>query len=188
MTGIRLVRGLEWARTCSWPAQIPHPRPRRGSAKAAGLAYERALAGVMPEAKPGQWFEFWDAQGHGWCQVDLMLEGASTVLVMEAKYSWIPEAQVKLTGLYCPVVARALGKPALGITVAKRLVPELRGSGAKVAASLGEAVALAREGIPVVWHWLGSGPLLGARTSSPNLTKAPGKVPMLGRSGGMPLG
>jgi hypothetical protein len=173
--GPRQIRDLEWAKTCLWPGAIPHPRPRKGSAKAAGLAYERALARQLgPEATPGQWFEFCDSAGHGWCQTDLLLVGRQQVLVMEVKYSWVPDAQAKLAGLYLPVVQRALGRPALGLVVAKRLTVETRGQ-ARVAASLGDAVALARAGQKVVWHWLGpgSGPCVAGLRPAPPLTAAP---------------
>lgn len=148
--------GLLEARRCGWPPRIGHPHPRRGSAKAAGLAYERSLAGALPGAVHGQWFQFRDAAGLGWCQVDVFVEGQREVLVMEVKYSWILEAHEKLERLYLPVVRMALGKPTLGLVVARRLDPEMVRQRVLHAEDLAQALALARRGRACL-HWLGSG-------------------------------
>lgn len=170
MTHLRLANDLQWARACaSWPSPIPRPRPRRGSAKAAGLAYERALAAALPGCQHGVWFEFCDQAGHGWCQTDILLAGRNAVLVLEAKASWVPEAQAKLTGLYLPVVQMALGLPTLGIVVTKRLVPEVRASEASIVSDLASAVEAAKRHQVVVWHWL------GREVPGPHLRASPAK-------------
>lgn len=148
--------GLVEARRCGWPPRIGHPRPRRGSAKAAGLAYERSLAGVLPGAVHGQWFQYRDSAGLGWCQVDILVEGQREVLVLEVKYSWVLEAHEKLERLYLPVVRMALGKPTLGLVVARRLDSEITREGIQYAGDLGLALALARRGRACL-HWLGPG-------------------------------
>ena len=149
MTGLRLVRGLKWARGCQWPAQIPHAKPRRGSAKAAGLKSERELAEVLPGAKHGLWWEFEDLLGHGWCQTDLLIEGGDAALVIEAKLSWVPEGQEKLSGLYIPVLEEALRKRIYGLVVVKRLVPGVK---VPITRDLASAIAQVKLGLEVVWH------------------------------------
>lgn len=149
-------QGLVEAHRCGWPPRIGHPRPRRGSAKAAGLAYERSLAGALPGAVHGQWFQYRDAAGLGWCQVDVLVEGQREVLVMEVKYSWVLEAHEKLERLYLPVVRMALEKPAVGLVVARRLDSEMKSAHVSHSGDLGSALALARQGRACL-HWLGSG-------------------------------
>ena len=95
------------------------------------------------------------------------------MLVLEAKASWVPEAQTKLTGLYLPVVQMALGLPTLGIVVTKRLVPEACASGASIVSDLASGVAAAKLGKKVVWHWLGGG--LAASAPGPHLRASPTK-------------
>lgn len=156
---------LRWARRFDgWPARIARPRPRRGSAKALGLAYEAQLAGAIgPGAVHGQWWEFEDSSGHGFCQTDILIEGSGRALVLEVKYSWLLEAHEKLERLYVPVVSAALGKPAFGLVVAKRLVPEIRQAEITYKSDLAMASAAASAGRACL-HWLGPGhPVMAAR-------------------------
>ena len=149
----RIVRGLKWARRLSGrPAAIPKGRPR--GQKALGVRYERDFAREVPEAMPGIWFEFEDSNGHGWCQVDFLLPWAGRVLVIEAKYTWVAEAQVELEGLYLPVV-KAAGLPSpVGLVLCKKLVPKM--GNVEVVNSIDAALDAPR---PVL-HWIGNGPLL----------------------------
>ncbi len=150
---MRLVQGLRWARALEgWPSFMPKPRARRASAKAAGLAYERALRLEIPSALP-VWFEFEDRLGRAWCQVDGLILGRQSALVLEAKLTWLLEAHLKMEGLYLPVVSRALQLPTFGIVVAKRLLPECRQISHS---SLDSALRDARLGRRAVWHWQGS--------------------------------
>lgn len=146
MTEYRRIVGLKWARECERPKCIPKGRPR--GRKAAGLRYERQLAKALPEAKHGQWFEFEDVNGRGYCQTDLLLHlGGWGIAILECKYTWTLEAQRQLDLLYRPVVERAFMLPVRCVVVCKVLVPE-----APLAApTLGEALASGR-----VWHWLGA--------------------------------
>lgn len=160
--------GLRWARRFDggWPLVVPKPRPRRGSAKALGLAYERALAEALGDgAQRGVWWEFEDAAGRGWCQTDLIVEGAQ-VLVLEVKYSWLLEAHEKLAQLYVPVVQMALGKPAFGLVVARRLMPGIRQAGIIYCSDLKLAAAHAKFR-PACLHWLGPGhPLMAQQKAA----------------------
>lgn len=126
-------------------------RPR--GAKAAGLRYERLLAKALPAAKHGQWFEFEDQNGKGLCQVDLMIQLLSGVLILEAKYTWTAEGHAQIEQLYMPVVAAAWGVPTAGLVVCKKLVPGMQG--VAVAGDLDTALRHLAVGQRTVLHWLG---------------------------------
>ena len=149
----RKVKGLQWAcQLAGRPKIIPLGRPR--GVKALGLRYERALARAVPMAKHGLWFEFLDANGPGFCQPDLVIEGQEAVLVLEVKLSWVPDGHTQIEELYRPVLAACCKKPVYGVQVTRNLRP---GMGAvTVVGSLQEAVAEAKAGRLVCWHWLGT--------------------------------
>ncbi len=149
----RVVSGLQWAKACSRPACIPKSRPR--GKKAAGLRYERSLASALPWATHGQWFEFEDYKGHGWCQPDVFFELSGHIFVLEAKYTWTEAGFRQIEGLYAPVLRNAFRKPVHGVQVCKVLVPEMGGS--QVYRSLTDACDGAAAGGKVVLHWIGAG-------------------------------
>lgn len=150
----RRVYDLRWARAAARPVGLPVGRPR--GAKAAGIRFERAVAAGLPKAKHGLWWEFEDGAGRGVCQTDLVIVGADQVLVLECKYTWTEEAWEQLRGLYLPVVAMALGRPALGLQVCRMLRP---GCSDRVVHELKAGFGLALEGHRVAWHWTGLAPL-----------------------------
>lgn len=151
----RIIDGLKWASKCERPSCIPEARPGRGP-KGMGIRYERALSWALPEAVHGQWFEFEDSRGLGYCQTDLLLEqGPSRVLCLECKYTWTPIGHMQLERLYRPVVEEALGREFFGVQVCKVLMPETARQ-ARIVSRLEdvrELAGLAR----CVWHWLGTG-------------------------------
>lgn len=156
----RVIEGLRWAEAReSGPWGSKGSRPR--GAKALGVAYEKALAKALPDATRGAWWEFEDANGGGWCQTDLLLVGSGSVLVLEAKLSWVMQGHSQIELLYKPVLEMALGKPVLGVVVCKALRSGMPGS-VTVVGDLPSALALARAGRRPVLHWIGSGPLLAA--------------------------
>lgn len=149
---IRQIDALAWARPCQRPIGIPVGRPR--GAKLAGIRYERSLANALPAAKHGQWFEFEDWNGRGFCQPDLLLGCDGICWVLEVKYSWTIDGHRQLEGLYLPVVARAIDRPVHGLVVCRRLTEGMKG--VRVARSLDEARHLVMGGCRVAWHWLGT--------------------------------
>lgn len=156
----RVIEGLRWAeRRAEGPWGGRGSRPR--GAKALGVAYEKVLARELPDAKRGQWWEFEDANGLGWCQTDLLLEGRESALVLEAKLSWVMQGHSQLELLYRPVVELALGKPMLGVVVCKALRSGMPAS-VHVVSDLPSALILARSAKRPVLHWIGSGPLFPA--------------------------
>lgn len=102
----------------------------------------------------GQWFEYCDRNGRGFCQPDFIQLSHQGVLILECKLTDTPEALTQLTELYYPVVSEALGMAVRGIVVVKNLTN--LSDRARVCGSLAEA--LARPGIPLL-HWLGRGPI-----------------------------
>ncbi len=129
----------------------------------------------MPGAEHGSWFEFEDRHGRGWCQVDLLLPRLPSVVVLEAKYSWVAEGHSQIELLYKPVIELALGKSVLGLVVCRRLVPAMPSS-IVVTGDFNQAIAAASAGKRVVWHWLGvSGlaPRKGARVKSHRIALSP---------------
>ncbi len=151
----RVIEGLVWARKAlegPWPSAKRRPRGAKGQ----GVKYENALAKALPSAKHGQWFEFQDRNGKGWCQTDLLIELPDGVLVLESKYSWVPEGHTQLENLYRPVVERVWQKPMLGVQVCKNLAVGCR---IETVMRLDDALAVAKQRRPVVLHWLGNVPL-----------------------------
>lgn len=148
---MRKIESLRWANKCEAPDFIPSPH-LRGSA-AAGLRYERAFHSAVGGIR-GQWFEFEDFNGAGWCQTDVILGD----VIFECKLSWTWDAIKQLTWLYIPVVEKALGKKMRGVVVTRNL----RGVQAvPIARSLREARKLMElTPIPVL-HWLGAPAQLG---------------------------
>ena len=163
----RTIEGLIWARQAEEkPAFVRKSRAR--GAKALGLRYESALAKRIPGAKHGQWYQFQDKNGLGWCQPDFVafiLED-STYLVLECKHTWTAEGHSQLEKLYLPVLKMVDSTSAgetceprrfLGIQVCKHLAPGMQGI--EVARNLGDAYRLAGEGARVAWHWIGGVPV-----------------------------
>lgn len=149
----REIRGLIWAKACNRPSCIPKSRPK--GKKAAGLRYERELAKVLKGGVHGQWFEFEDSNGHGWCQPDLFFEREGKIWVLEAKYTWTEAAYRQIEGLYVPVLSAALRKQVRGIQVCKVLRPESTRD--LICRSLGEAIEGSAQSKRVCLHWLGVG-------------------------------
>jgi hypothetical protein len=150
----RIVQGLYTAKRCERPSSIPVGRPR--GAKAQGLRYERALASSLPTAIHGQWFEFRDANGPGWCQTDLLLTVDDYVVVLESKYTWTAVGHSQVELLYKPVLQMALRKQVLGIVVCKVLTNGM--NGIAVTGNLAEAIELSKTE-RVALHWLGKSEL-----------------------------
>lgn len=146
------------ARLIDRPACIPKSRPR--GTRAAGLRYERSLAKYLPSASHGQWFEFEDKFGAGYCQPDFLLNfRPRCMIVLECKLSWTFDAVEQLDNLYRPVVEKVFGVPAVGIVVTKNLA-RLPPGYWKICATLGAAVEAAEKSQMSIWHWLGTARLV----------------------------
>lgn len=144
---------LHFARLIEQPSCIPKSRPR--GTRAVGLRYERSLAKYLPSASHGQWIEFEDRNGAGFCQPDFLLNFRPRCMVMlECKLSWTFDAVEQLDNLYRPVVEKVFGVPAVGVVVTKNLT-NFPGYW-KVCPTLGAAIEIAKQEQMSVWHWLGT--------------------------------
>ena len=154
----RRIEGLKRAIPLSdRPSCIPLSKLR--GAKAAGLRFERALHKSLKGSILGQWFEFEDALGHGYCQTDLLFSlpvrpKGGLVVVVECKYTLVPGAHSKLSSLYIPIVEKALGCRAAGVVVVKNLDPRYRRG--RIFTSLHDAAYAAFDsGYPTLLQWSG---------------------------------
>lgn len=154
----RQISGLVWAKLLATrPRSIPQSRPR-AKAKQAGLRYERAVALAIGGCVHGQWWEFCDRNGHGYCQTDVTIDTGKLLVVLESKYTWTPDAYVQLEGLYLPVLRHHFNssRHVIGFQITK-VLKDLRGC--RVARSFDEACRMSMSGERVVLHWLGVGNL-----------------------------
>jgi len=150
---MRHITDLEWARTCEHPRCIPKTRRLYG-AKAAGIRYEKSVAKAIPGAIRGQWFEFYDANGHGYCQTDVLVIGKANTLVIECKLTDTEQAYEQLSRLYLPVVSMAFERHVIGLVVVRHLTKT--SPRARVHENIIEAISL---GGGLV-HWLGNSALV----------------------------
>jgi hypothetical protein len=149
----RTIIGLSWAK-----AEVAGPfearRTPRG-VRGLGVRYEREVAKALgPGARAGQWFQFEDANGPGWCQTDLLVVGKRNALVLEAKLTWLSGAHRQIEQLYRPIVEKVYGLVVLPVVVCKNLVPGMPGD-YQVVAGLAAALEVARAGGRAVLHWRG---------------------------------
>ena len=146
----RIVDGLTWAAETGRPSGLPVTRPR--GSKGAGLRYEKEISKALGrEMIRGQWWEFRDKNGYGYCQTDLFREGDRFCLVLETKYTWCPEGHSQLELLYRPVVEFVTRKPMLGIQVCRALKPDMPGE-IKIVNDLQSAIEVAKMGRLSVLH------------------------------------
>lgn len=99
-----------------------------------GLLYERKAAKMLKTVIPksmtiehGPWFYYTASEGvSGACQPDILIHDNDFgyIIVVEIKNTWVPGAIMKLRALYCPVVAKALGRPTKPLVLVKNLTPD----------------------------------------------------------------
>lgn len=144
---------------------LPKAAAKRG-AKAAGLRYEARVAAAIPIAQHGQWFEFEDRNGMGWCQPDIIAKVLERqIIVLEVKYTWTMEGHRQLESLYLPVLEAAFGCRVWGMLIARRLLPVM--AGIQVVAELGNGLEQIADGHRACLHWLGEGQILGSEICKP---------------------
>lgn len=156
----RAVTNVTYSAPCLRPSFIPASRPR--GAKALGLRYERAFAKAVPSATHGQWFQYTDDSGPGWCQPDFLLESRKRVVIIEVKLTDYLGALAQIENLYRPVLRAAYPeKKVLGLVVLRHLSATPKG--VKVWSSLREALSASEDapsGAAPLLHWLGTGVLV----------------------------
>ena len=153
----REVQGVRWVKVLAGrPGCIPQGRPR--GAQGRGVKFEGAVAAIGPEAAHGVWFEYEDAAGHGYAQVDFLWRHAGGAVIGEAKLTWRREAYVQLRRLYFPLLRVLLpGMGVGGVVICKNVTRDTPRD--EVVGSLASALDRASKGsmIPVL-HL----PLVGA--------------------------
>ena len=161
----RKVDRLAWARPCSRPNVLPRRKVDYRNLKAVGLRYERAVGIAVERLRignvlRGQWFEFFDANGHGYCQPDILVIRRDDVVVLECKLTEVDEAEAQLEDLYVHVVRRVYKLPVKGIVVARHLT-RLTNT-ARVYDGLQAALQASDGTLPghsPILHWIGRGPI-----------------------------
>jgi len=158
MTLVRQVLDLKHAARCE-PGAMPAPS---NAAARIGLNYERKVGKQLSALadrnglnfEPQPWFRFTDRYGTNHCVPDFVLyyPNQGTVLVIEVKYTFVPDAIVKLQGLYVPVIERTNAnfkvKP---LVICRNLIVGVR----QTIDTVREALAV-DVGVPVL-QWLGHG-------------------------------
>lgn len=157
--GHRVVKGLKWARLSpDGPFASGIKRPR--GAKREGLRYEKQIANAFAgTAKHGQWITFEDKNGLGWAQPDILFPKGNELFVLEAKYTWVPEAHTQIGQLYLPLLEAVFESSRIfGIVMVKALVPAAKRH--FICSTMERAMEIARmSGEAPVMQWLGTGPL-----------------------------
>lgn len=99
----------------------------------------------------GQWFNFVDDNGFGYCQPDALLETKDFVFILECKLTYTDWAWPQLRKLYKPIVEHVFQKPTITIQVCKNMyfVPN------NLINCLSEIVDSPKDGC-LTWHFLGS--------------------------------
>lgn len=158
---LRAVHGLKRVEKLDgWPEQIPKPKPRKKSAKAEGLRYEKRAAEMLAsltgrfagaEVLHGQWLRYFDANGPGLAQPDvLVVPRRGPICIVEAKLTYRPSAEYKLKNLYSPLVKKLyLRRKQRLICITKNLTPDC--ATLTRITTLEEAVSQNLNFC--VWHW-----------------------------------
>ena len=129
-----VIRGLRWAKALDdRPRFISSPRIK--GIQRAGLIYENRIANYMKalygdKVLHGQWYEFEDRRGLGWCQPDIIVlpdKDRKFILVLECKLKATKKAWVQLNYMYRPVLERIYPQTEIRLVqVVKNLNKELK--------------------------------------------------------------
>lgn len=135
-------------------------KPRLRGARAKGITYENKIGKrLKKEAESGelfgelrlsQWFSFFDKNGHGYCQTDILVITPSLVFILECKLTYTEWAWSQLRELYKPVVEKVFERPSIVVQVCRNL--HYLPSG--MIGSLQELIDNPKDGNNV-WHILG---------------------------------
>lgn len=134
-------------------------KPRLRGAQAKGMTYERHVyrtlkrwyeRGELPgELLYSQWFSFTDANGHGFCQTDILIVTSSFIFILECKLTCTDWAWPQLRELYKPVVERVFKRPAITVQVCKNIYT----APTKGITSIVELMDSPKDGL-LTWHFL----------------------------------
>lgn len=150
---IATYRVIDGLRLCTLLDQRPSciPRPGGKGSKALGRTYEKKIGKLVKRTYPdlisGQWFEYYDNNGRGYCQIDHYLVFNEQVLVLECKLTQTSVAWGQMHELYKPVLEHMYKRPVTCVQVCKHVVDRT-----PTISELSEA--LAKPGSYFLWHRL----------------------------------
>jgi hypothetical protein len=163
---IRQASGLQWALPIP-PGVLPKPESAAGKL---GLTYQRRVGKALSlvAAKIGAslttepWFRFQDNLGLGQIVPDFVFETGDLTLIIEVKFTFVPEGLEKLHGLYLPVVKLTTCGRVRGLLICRNLTPAaiqdshciIRNFGMILSPARGEAAS----GLHIL-QYLGQGPI-----------------------------
>lgn len=146
-------RVIDDLRVCALLSARPKfiPRPGGKGSKALGRTYQNKVGKFIrrkfPDLVTGQWFEYVDANGRGWCETDHYLVFEDQVILFECKLTQTHVAFLQMDELYKPILRKIYGKPVTGVQVCKHLTERGR--------SITDVrEALIRPGSNLLWHCL----------------------------------
>lgn len=109
-----VIRKLKWAKALDErPEFIPMTKSR--GVKRAGQLYENRIANYVKalygedRVLHGQWYQFEDGRGMGWCQTDIIIKpdkDSKVLIALECKLKAVNKAESQLKYLYLPVLQR----------------------------------------------------------------------------------
>lgn len=130
MKSCRELVDLEWARLVDPPSLYKKP-PKLKGVKAKGRTYERTVgrrlkdrcaSGELPaQLVSGQWFNFCDANGYGYCQTDYYLICEGFIILLECKLTQTDFAETQMRKLYEPILRKVYGLPVVVVQVFKNI-------------------------------------------------------------------
>lgn len=108
------------------------------------------------EVSETPWIRFEDAKGNGLCSPDFILRvKGGQVLVVEAKWTWVSNAALKLRALYLPLVMHLEASLKVGgLVICRNLTPET----GETLKRFDELRRIPLASIATL-QWLGTGPL-----------------------------
>jgi hypothetical protein len=114
MSKRNVIRKLKWVKALDErPDFIPIKKSR--GVKRAGQLYENRIANYIKalygeeRVLHGQWYQFEDGRGMGWCQTDIVIKpdkDSKLLIVLECKLKAVSKAESQLKYLYLPVLKR----------------------------------------------------------------------------------
>jgi hypothetical protein len=114
MSKRNVIRKLKWVKALdARPDFIPIVKSR--GVKRAGQLYENRIANYMKavygedRVLHGQWYQFEDGRGNGWCQTDIIIKpdaDSKVLVILECKLKAVAKAESQLKNLYLPIIQR----------------------------------------------------------------------------------
>jgi hypothetical protein len=125
------------------------PKARLSGVKLRGLTYEKRvgahLRSIFPKVYSGQWFQYVDATGGGYCQPDHFIVLKNGILCIECKLTETPVGFAQIRQLYRPILEKHYGLPVVGVQAARHIRSH------KFITDIKEALTSSRD---VLWHHL----------------------------------